>query len=379
MTKAPAGKNRKERRVAGKSAPMKSRSRSAIPQPFKVKDSQGNFTGKWRIIVTVDGVPRSKNGTHEEVVAWTSATLGKRTGIRVVAPSTEMLDDLWCDWEIDNDAKWTSNTKSLYRFAAQCLLPLMNIQLRRLSHEHIEAAYAALRSAGYGQETVKSAHKRLSCCLRWGERKGRITVNPMRRVTPPRVDAPVVKIFTASDWEIFITYAAQVSADFEMFFRLAYDTFARVGELHALRWTDLRPNGQLSITKTMIPGIGGAEVQNATKNKRGRVVTLTPKTREHLAQWRVGRNDTGFIFSLDDGQHPWSARTTAARYSTYQTAARVDLGALGVIRHTGITSWLLRGAPMLMVAQRAGNSPATIEKYYAGFVDGGDATFAAAM
>jgi integrase len=233
-------------------------------------------------------------------------------GLHVEDPRIR-LEELWRQ-RMANKSLAILTTQTSHQYAARHLRGIMPFEVRKLTLGHIERAYEEMSEKGYGEETTSSVHRAMSSIFSVAERKGCIHHNVMRQ--PPSVPAKEVEISDMVMWRKFLIYCEPHGQDdLVMFLRLAFHTGARVGELYALRWTDIR-GSVLVIGKTTVNVRDGQRTKDGTKTGKTCTVSLSPNGRDaprvgrgqgrlHLLQ---GRRQEAMVRGLYEAQVPTSAR-----------------------------------------------------------------------
>jgi integrase len=137
----------------------------------------------------------------------------------------------------------------------------------------------------------------------------------------------------------------------------------RIGELLALRWTDVDfLRRTVTVSRKVIAITGAGLVEGATKTKAGRrTVTLPRRIVAELEQHRSAYPSPALVFTSPEGiqvrsgnlrrpglrRLPWPASTGCTFHD---------------MRHTAVSLWVAAGASDLEVAKWAGHSSAAFTK-----------------
>jgi integrase len=131
---------------------------------------------------------------------------------------------------------------------------LGHIRLTRLTPQHLERLYAELVDEGLSPTTVHHIHATIHHALRQGVRLGVVPRNVSDFADPPR--ARRYEIHPLSQAEVRTLLEAAHGGRLEALYVLAVSTGMRIGELLALRWSDvdldrarLRVRGTLQRTR----------------------------------------------------------------------------------------------------------------------------------
>ncbi|MEV8180298.1 site-specific integrase [Specibacter sp. NPDC078692] len=174
----------------------KTNSKGEGVKPYQIKD------GRWRAEITVgwtaDGKRNRKTiyaATRAECATKLRAALGaKDTGILVTGKVPTLIE--WMEYWLDNVASVKVIPRTLvgYRTYVRKWVADTNVarvRLDKLSAEHIEAIHINARAGGLAETSVTQLHRIVSRALTIAERRGKIGINPARRL-----DAPVPNEFT---------------------------------------------------------------------------------------------------------------------------------------------------------------------------------------
>jgi len=154
--------------------------------------------------------------------------------------------------------------------------------------------------------------------------------------------------------------------------RLALDSGARLGELLALRWSDI-DGTEVTIRRTVAADDGPTLRFDTPKNDKARKVELDVRTFGVLTKMRQ-RQDAepvadmgGLVFRrpTSAGFQPWRPDSTTHAFQRQSKAAGVRVIAFHYLRHTCAT-WLLdAGMPVTEVSKRLGHwAPSfTLDRY----------------
>jgi len=244
------------------------------------------------------------------------------------------------------------------------------VQLQALSRRGIKAFYGDLTIAGrrrggggLSDKTVHNIHRTLSKALEDAVEDGLLHRNPGRG-THKLPESPEQESWTAEELRAFL----EVHADDRQvaLWRFAAFTGLRRGELVGLRWRDVDlETGRAFVVQQRAKG-GGTVNTGRLKGKRGRVVTLDPKTVEVLRQHQAaqleakdflgeGYQDHGLVFCHEDGKplHPDSVTKRFARLVRDSGLPTITVHGL---RHTHATVLLRALVHPKVVQERLGHS-----------------------
>jgi integrase len=221
--------------------------------------------------------------------------------------------------------------------------------------------------------TVRHMYVVLNTALRWGVRKGLLTLNPCDRVDPPRVERLEVKPLTAEDTGKLLATATGRGDRLRALWELGALTGARKGELLALRWTDIDLEaGTLNISRTQVEARGGQGTYNPTKTQRSRrVLDLAPDVvdalRAHQDRQKWDRQalgedytDNDLVFATGTGTPLSHSNTTRAFKSALKAAGLPTETRFHHLRHGAATMMLAAGEDVPTVSEYLGHSSAAV-------------------
>lgn len=132
---------------------------------------------------------------------------------------------------------------------------------------------------------------------------------------------------------------------------LAVRTGMRIGELLALRWTDIA-NDQIHISRSLWWGPGGEKHEGAPKNHRARTIPLTPDAKAAL---EATPKRSVYVFS-DEAGNPLTLHACKRPLWAVQEAAGLRKTGWHVLRHTFASHLVMKGASISAVQQLMGHS-----------------------
>jgi integrase len=205
---------------------------------------------------------------------------------------------------------------------------------------------------GLSARTVRYVYTILRSALGDSVKRGRLSVNPTDRATPPspsEARPPEMQAWTAAELSRFLAWADAQDSDLGMGWRLLAATGMRRGEALALRWRDVDLDaGRLAVRRSVgvvkAKGAGERLVEGPPKTGRSRVVDLDAGTVAALRAYRAARG----LLALD------LVRDAALGEDLLPVIRLHDL------RHTHATLLLADGVPVKVVSERLGHASATI-------------------
>src|SRR3954453_7193080 len=140
-----------------------------------------------------------------------------------------------------------------------------HLRLSQLRPVHLQDLYASRLKAGASPSTVQHLHAALHRALKMAERWEYVPRNVASRVSPPRVPKFRIRPLTVTEVRRLLTAAA--GTRFEAAVVLAVVTGMRLGEVFALRWSDIDLSDDAVI-----------HVRGSLQRVDGRLQVVEPKT-----------------------------------------------------------------------------------------------------
>ena len=329
----------------------------------------------WSFAILIDGKQLWKGGFRTQREAFEAKTdaLAKRNQGLLSQPEKANLDSYMREiWLPSLRIKGLKDTTiNSYRDKVNTLSRMLGAkQVQSIKPTHVEAMQKDLLGDGLSSRSVQYATAVLSMVLKhaWHV-SGIIHSNPCDRVTKPRVTRTEKQTLTTEQMRALLDETR--GTEWEAFYRLAFFTGARRGELLALRWRDIDWEKRTVTIRSNIVQVGSERRETSTKSGNPRVVTLDDGTllvlracRKEQMQRRLQlgehwAGDEDFITTKPDGSNVKPASATQ-----HWGRIRKKLGISGVrlhdSRHTHATLLLAAGEPLHVVADRLGHKDAMV-------------------
>lgn len=247
--------------------------------------------GLWVACVTVEGRKRKYvYGKTQKEVTQAKQKLLQDISRGVVQFTCEQTVETfllsWLEDTIKPNLRY--KTYEHYRWCVRHVAAeIGDIQLRKLTPQHIQRLHAKKRAEGCAPQSVKHFHRMLGKALNDAVKWGLIERNVVSLVTPPRVSRSEMHVLTAEQARRFLTEA---SGNFlEALFVLAITTGAREGELLGLSWDDVNlQTGKVHIRRALGRRAKKGLVLVEPKTERSRrTIHLTTLAIEALKEHRL--------------------------------------------------------------------------------------------
>ena len=215
--------------------------------------------------------------------------------------------------------------------------------------------------------TLAKHLRQLGACLQAAVSEGYASDNPVRRLhktARPKVAKSRPAYYTDDElarlWPELVYRPLMLALC-----KTAVATGLRVGELGALRWSDVDLlDRELHVGRTYVDGIG----EQTTKSNEPRTVDLTPPAAAMLERWYAESGDhDGLVFEREEGGYLTSSYVT--RQVLYPALERAGIPRVGErgrkrdfhsFRHTFARLALEGGAEIVWVQRQLGHSSITL-------------------
>lgn len=346
--------------------------------------------GTWNARVTLDGQRISYSArTYKEAQSWVKTTLQQmEQGLTLDATKTT-VGQLLDNWMSVKASKLRPATLDQYQNEIRVYLkPYMGqVILKDLSAGRIQAFYARLENDKIGRRTIELCHVVLHGALDFASRLGLIAQNWSDLVEAPRPIKQEMAVWSESQVSQFLAYAPD-----QAFYRLAFATGMRRGELIGLKWEDLDyRTGTMRIRRQVFQLSGGGFRFQEPKTTRGqRTVRLGAGILEALGQqynqvlpqmraiagerWQ----EFDLIFPSAVGT-PRNGDNVTRIFQELVKQSGLPKIRFHDIRHTAASIMLLHNEPATRVAGILGQSLPVLLSTYAHYIPDDQATAAALM
>jgi integrase len=331
-------------------------------------------------MATVEGGRLTKSfTTQREASAWLRDTIRQaEEGLGYHANKT-LLKDFLEAWLQTKSSRLRLSTQEQYRRVVKIYLTpgLGKLKMSEVNAARVQAFYDALLAGGTGKRTIEIVHTVLHGALSHARRIGLASSNAAELVEVPRPEKHEMQIWDESEVSQFLAGVAGDGA----FYRLAFSTGMRRGELIGLKWSDLDwQTGMLQIRRQVYEPQGGGWRFQEPKTARGkRAIRLGPGLLESMRAHFITIIPGMMSFAGDKWQDhdlifPCTKGTPRNGYEVTKKFQRLA-GELGLpvirfhdIRHTCASLLLAHGEPPMRVAAILGQSVPVLLETYAHFI-----------
>jgi integrase len=158
-----------------------------------------------------------------------------------------------------------------------------------LSPEVVQDLYDSKIAAGLKPASVRYIHAVLHNALEHAHKRRLIPENVASKTDPPKVRPPEIQPLDAKQTKTLLDAAR--TEPLGSLYVVAVTSGLRIGELLALRWTDVNlEQGVMRVSRALSRAKGGPRF-TTPKNEKGRSVILTTQAREALRSHRKGQNE----------------------------------------------------------------------------------------
>ena len=234
--------------------------------------------------------------------------------------------------------------------------------------DHVERANRTRKRAREVSPTTLAKHLRhLGACLQAAKAERLIAENPVRLLASsakPKAAKKRPSYFTDEELARLWPEVAERPV-YSHLCRLAVTAGMRLGELAALRWSDVKLlNDEIEVSRTYTPGIG----EKGTKSGEPRTVDLTPQAKRLLEQWYPMTSGDGLVFEREIGGPLDGGQVLDVLYAAVDCAGINRIGERGgkrtfhSFRNTFARIALEGGAQLTWVQAQLGHSSITLTR-----------------
>jgi integrase len=245
---------------------------------------------------------------------------------------------------------------------------LGSVKVQRLTVQHVDQFYSALREQGYSPSLMKKCHMRLNAALELAVRWQIVSRNVCKSVKPPKLTTKPASVWTPVEAATFLATARDTNDPLTMYWTLMIETGTRTSELLGVSWKDVDFSaGTIRFGVQVVRLMGGTPIVKlgGKTESAARTILLTEPTlallRDHrtacvakklaAAEWA---DEHQLVFVSKTG-HPLNARNVRRAFDRLVIKAGVPENFPHGLRKSHITAAIASGAPIKAVAARVGH------------------------
>ena len=221
------------------------------------------------------------------------------------------------------------------------------------------ARFKAAKARQASPKSVNNWIGVLSRLFRSATEWGYIERNPVTGIGLLRVPPQEFRFWDAEESRRFLDAVLENDPDWWAFFLCALRTGMRIGELTALRWSDVDLDGSVLHVRRSVH----RRVVTSPKNGRGRTIPLSPELRDALAAHRGTAGPQDLVFPGRRGS--WLNRDKT-KHRLWRNAKAAGLPRIRIhdLRHSFASQLVMAGVPLIAVQQYLGHSDLTMTMRY---------------
>jgi len=263
--------------------------------------------------------------------------------------------------------------ESFRRYEDACRLhitpSLGMVPLVKLEPERVQALYSRLLAKGLSGTSVQLVHGVLHRALRQAVRWKKAQRNVCDLVDAPRRTTPEMRALSPEEARRLLD--ACEGHHLEGFFVLAVTAGLRLGELQALRWSDIDLDGaRLRVTRSFQGIVDGVPAFSEPKTQKSRrEIHLSALAVASLRRHRVAQTEArlrspywenlGLIFTTDTGRPLDGNNIRARSFARLLVKAGLPPMRLHDLRHTAATLLMAEGVPVKVASEMLGHADVT--------------------
>lgn len=259
---------------------------------------------------------------------------------------------------------------------------LGDVPVDKLTAGDLRELHALMTKDGKKSSTIRQVHHIIRGALTYAMEKEWHDRNVAAIRTAPKQSQTVLSLATQDEIGQLLKASGDPGSDLWTCIALAATLGARVGELSAIRWSDVDlAVGTVSILRSAYVVKGGVG-EKAPKSGKGRVLDIDEITQAVLTTrwaWQMARwqhvhggprptelvEDPYVLSFFSDGSGPPVPTSYTRRFSTLRDSLKMKHLHLHSLRHFMVSYMGDQGVPLAVIAERAGHSsPAVTARIY---------------
>ena len=331
--------------------------------------------GRWVAMMSLEGGTRKSfyGKTRQDVQRKLAEALRDRDkGLPIIRDERESLSQYIPTWLAL--IKPTVRAGTWQRYEELCRLHVLPIlgatPLTRLTVQHLNSLYAVKLADGLSPRTVRYIHATIHKALHDAQAMSLVQRNVATLATAPRPRRREMQTFTPEQVRRFLEITQ--GDRLEALYVLAVTCGMRLGELLALRWSDLDlENGYVMVQRTVrFTKDTWSFTEPKTAHGRRKIILTNlacealRRHRAHQASERLALGpiwtNTELVFTNEVGQPMRGITVYRERFVPLCKRADVPTIRFHDLRHTAATLLLLQGVNAKVVSEMLGHASVTI-------------------
>lgn len=328
--------------------------------------------GTWQASLQVNGVRKVLYAKTEKEAKKKLGELQKQVAVTnsIPTPGRRTVQDLINEWLATVGPSLKPRTLAGYEwYMKQYVTPTLGtLALSKLTPTHLQRLYTSFQDKGLTR-TAAIVHARLHSAFNLAVLWNWLPNNPTERTLAPKHQYKRKEVWDKEELARFLE--ATEGHWLRPLWIVAIGTGCRLGELLALRWTDIDMPGKLLSVHRSIQRINRQWIETTPKTRAGdRLIALPQEAVEALRKQKIlvaerrlqagpDWQDRGLVFTAENGAplHP-----SVAQHTIRHTCHEIGIKAASPhqLRHLHASLLLKSGLPITAVSQRLGHANAAI-------------------